>query len=79
MKLLHTFGDTRSEAEAAIHQIEHRGDTNTAKVAPVVAEILDAIRTRGDAALLDFATRLDGFTGASITDLRVSREEMCFA
>ena len=79
MKLLHTFGDSRSEAEAAIHQIEHRGDTNTAKVAPVVAEILDAVRTRGDAALLDFATRLDGFTGESVAGLRVSGEEMRFA
>ena len=79
MKLLHTFGDTRSEAEAAIHGIEHRGDTNTAKVAPVVAEILAAVRTRGDAALLDYATRLDGFNGDSIAGLRVSEEEMRFA
>ena len=79
MKLLHTFGDTRSEAEAAVHQIEHRGDTNIAKVAPIVDEILTAIRTGGDTALLDYATRLDGFHGDSIAALRVSAEEMRFA
>ena len=79
MKLLHTFGPTRAEAEAAIHQIEHRGDTNTARVAPVVDEILAAIRTNGDAALLDYAKRLDGFTGTGIAGLRVSQEEMRFA
>ena len=79
MKLLHTFGETGTEAEAAIHGIEHRGDTNTAKVAPVVDEILAAIRTRGDDALLEYATRLDGFTGTTIAGLRVSAEEMRFA
>lgn len=79
MKLLKTFGPTRDEAEAAIRQIEHRGSTNTARVAPIVDEILTAIRTGGDAALLDYATRLDGFTGTSVAALRVSPEEMQFA
>ncbi len=79
MKLLQTFGPTRDEAEAALRRIEHRGDTNTAKVAEAVAEILHAVRLRGDKALLDYATRLDAFTGDSITALRVSQAEMQFA
>lgn len=77
MKLIHTFGETREQAEALLRQIERRGDTNTAKVAGTVAEILAAIRTHGDAALLDFATRLDGFVGdPTPAALRVSRSEM---
>ena len=79
MKLIHTFGSTRDQAEVLLREIEHRGDTNTAKVAPIVDEILAAIRTHGDAALLDYATRLDGFHGDSIAGLRVSQEEMRFA
>ena len=80
MKLLQTFGPTAAAAEAAIRQIEDRGDTSTASVAPAVAEILAAIHTRGDAALLEYATRFDGFTGeippAQSHPLRVSRDEM---
>jgi histidinol dehydrogenase len=79
MKLIQTFGDTRDQAEALLREIEYRGDTNIAKVADTVAEILAAIRTRGDAALLDLATRLDGFSGQSVAGLRVSREEMQIA
>ena len=83
MKLYPTFGPTRDAAEAAIQAIEHRGDTSTASVAPAVAEILAAIRARGDEALLDFATRFDGFSGeipsAAGNPLRVSRDEMAAA
>lgn len=79
MKLIQTFGDTRDQAEALLREIEHRGDTNIAKVADTVAEILAAIRTCGDAALLDLATRLDGFSGQSVAGLRVSPEEMQIA
>ncbi len=80
MKLIPTFGPTRDPAEAAIRSLEHRGDTSTATVAPAVAEILAAVRDRGDAALLELATRFDGFTGeipsAHGNPLRVSRDEM---
>ena len=80
MKLIPTFGPTAAAAEAAIRSIEDRGDTSTASVAHAVADILAAVQTRGDVALLEYATRFDGFTGeipsAHSHPLRVSRDEM---
>ena len=89
MRLIETFGATRDEAEALIRQIERRGDTNTAKVAADVFAILGAVRERGDAALLEYAVRLDDFkkapaseqiqidaTARETSPLLVSREEM---
>lgn len=81
MKLMYTFGESRAAAEAAIQRIEARGDANTTKVAADVAAIVDAVRAGGDAALLEYATRLDGFSGEvpgakEGSPLRVSRDEM---
>ena len=81
MKLIETFGASRDAAELLIRQIEQRGDSNTAKVADDVAAILSAVRTDGDAALLEYAARFDGFSGEvpaapDGSPLRVSRGEM---
>lgn len=39
----------------------------------IVAPILEAVRTRGDAAVLEYARKFDGFDGA---DFRIAREEL---
>ena len=74
MKILKTFGENAHAAEAAVCQLEARGATNTAKVDATVREILAAVRSRGDAALRDYAARLDSL--AEDQSLLVSREEM---
>ncbi|SEF97362.1 histidinol dehydrogenase [Bryocella elongata] len=74
MKILKTYGETANAAENAIRQIERRGATNTAKVDDVVHEILDAVRSRGDAALREYAERFDALAPGQ--SLRVTREEM---
>jgi histidinol dehydrogenase len=74
MKILKTFGESASAAEAAIRQLEQRGAVNTAKVDAVVRDILTTVRERGDAAVREFSARFDGLTEDK--PLLVSRAEM---
>ncbi len=74
MKILKTFGESQSRAEAAIERLEQRGAVNTAKVDLTVRAILTDVRQRGDAALREYAERFDNL--AADQPLRVTREEM---
>jgi histidinol dehydrogenase len=74
MKLVRTFGRGAKAAEALITALEQRGALNMGRVEPVVREILAEVRQRGDAALRDYAGRLDSL-GAD-EPLLVSRDEM---
>ena len=60
MKILKTFGENASNAEAAIRQIELRGAVNTAKVDAVVHKILAEVRQGGDEGVREYAVRFDG-------------------
>ena len=70
MRLVKTFGRGRAAAEARIQALEQRGAVSTAKVEPVVRRILADVLKRGDAALMRYATKLDGL--AEDAALRVS-------
>jgi histidinol dehydrogenase len=74
MKILKTFGEGAGVAEAALLQLEERGAVSTAKVDGVVREILEAVATRGDAAVRELSAKFDGLTEEQ--PLQVSREEM---
>ncbi|HEY5331897.1 MAG TPA: histidinol dehydrogenase [Acidobacteriaceae bacterium] len=73
MKLLKTFGETKSRADAAIQQLEQRGAINTARVDTTVRTILADVRERGDSALREIAVRLDELADQP---LLVTPEEM---
>jgi histidinol dehydrogenase len=74
VKLVRTFGRSAKAAQASIEAIERRGTVSTAKVEGAVSSILADVRERGNAAVLEYATRFDQLQeGAS---LLVSREEM---
>jgi len=60
MKILKTFGETKSGADNAIQQLEQRGAVNTARVDTTVRTILADIRQGGDEALREYAVRFDG-------------------
>ncbi len=47
-----------------------------AATAAVVHDILQDVRSRGDAAVLDYTRRFDGFQAASLTELQVGPEQM---
>lgn len=74
MKILKTFGENATAAEAAIRQIEQRGLVNTAKVDATVRTILADVRQGGDEAVREYAHRFDGLPTEQ--PFLVSREEM---
>ena len=78
MKLVRTFGRGAKAAAALIGALEQRGAVNTAKVEPVVRKILADVRKGGDAALVKYAVKFDGFAVAGKTGagLLVSADEM---
>lgn len=71
MKIVRT---TSADAAAIIRSLEERGAVNTAKVDGVVREVLAAVKSRGDAALREYAEKFDGLQPGQ--PLLVSREEM---
>ena len=77
MRVMKTFGATANAAREAIESLEQRGAVNTAKVDGVVREILDAVRSRGDEALREYAARFDGLVAD--VPLLVSQKEMAAA
>ncbi len=52
-----TFVDGSAECEAALARLELRGDADLAKVEPAVREIIDAVRTEGDAGVQAYNER----------------------
>jgi histidinol dehydrogenase len=74
MKLVKTFGCGAKAAAALIQKLEQRGAVNTARVEPVVRQVLADVRQVGDVALLQYAAKFDALEKDS--SLRVSLEEM---
>jgi histidinol dehydrogenase len=77
MKLIRTYGKSAKQAETLLRQIEGRCSAATSKLEPAVKRILAAVRRRGDAALRQYAERLDGLAPSAC--LRVTQEEMAAA
>jgi histidinol dehydrogenase len=74
MKVVRTFGRSAKTAEELIESLEQRGAVSTASVEPVVRKILAAVAKRGERAVIEYATKLDGL--AKNQPLLVSCEEM---
>ena len=74
MKVVRTFGRSAQTAEELIEGLEQRGAVSTASVEPVVRKILAAVAKRGERAVVEYATKLDGL--AKNQPLLVAREEM---
>ena len=51
---------------ADAHSLVHRKTVRLEEAERIVAPILADVRERGDAALLEYARKFDGFTGASV-------------
>jgi len=71
MKIVRTTGRS---AEKLLQQLEQRGAVTTARVEPVVRVIMNAVRERGDRALLQYARKFDGLKPKQ--PLLVSHAEM---
>ncbi|GGC40230.1 histidinol dehydrogenase [Siccirubricoccus deserti] len=68
-----------AEFEAGFAALLDQARETTARVDAAVAEIIAAVRARGDAALLDCTARFDGWTPAGVGALKVSAEEIAAA
>jgi len=56
-----------------------RGDQASRETELSVRAIVDDVRVRGDAALLEYTARFDGFDAARVADLRVPKERLAAA
>ena len=68
-----TLSTTDADFEAQFTALLNEARETTARVDGAVAEIIAAVRARGDAALLDYTTRFDRHTPAT---LRITAEEI---
>ena len=77
MKLIRTTGRGAKETARILAQLENRSSAALDTVMPAVRRIVADVRKHGDRALLRYAKRFDGLTGADA--LRVSQQEMANA
>ncbi len=77
MKLIRTKGRGAQEAAKILAALERRGGAALDTVMPAVKQIVRDVRKQGDRALLRYAVRFDGLTGAR--KLRVTQDEMALA
>ena len=70
------LGTAEAGFEAAFAALLDEARETTDRVGPVVAEIIAAVRERGDDALADYTTRFDGWTGPlRVTDAQMAAAE----
>ncbi len=67
---------TQPDFEAAFQARLHWSADTDAQVEHRVAEILDAVRQRGDAAVLEYTARFDQLPAASMKDLELTQAEL---
>jgi histidinol dehydrogenase len=65
-----------ADFESAFQRVLHWSAETDAAIEHRVAEIIDAVRTRGDAAVLEFTARFDGVQADSVAALELGREEL---
>ena len=62
--------------EADFQRVLHWSADTDAAIEQRVAAILEDVRTRGDAAVLDYTARFDGLQAASVAALEISQDEL---
>src|SRR6516225_8294556 len=73
IRQLHT---TAPDFEAEFARLRHWSAETDEAIEQRVAAILDDVRARGDAAVLDYTARFDGLQAPSIGALELQREEL---
>ncbi|WP_029000579.1 histidinol dehydrogenase [Azohydromonas australica] len=65
-----------ADFESAFQRVLHWSAETDAAIEHRVAEIIEAVRERGDAAVLEFTARFDGVQADSVSALELGREEL---
>ena len=76
MIALRQLDTTRADFEAEFARLRHWSAEADAAIESRVAEILADVRTRGDAAVLEYTARFDALPAASMAALILTRDEM---
>jgi histidinol dehydrogenase len=66
-------------ADAVVRALDRPPSTVPASITDAVTDILQGVRARGDAALLEYTARFDGFAAPSAAALSISTDEMAAA
>jgi histidinol dehydrogenase len=69
--------DTRDAGfEAAFERLRHWSAETDAQIEARVAQIVDDVRERGDAAVLEYTARFDDLRAASVAELQIGADEL---
>lgn len=72
---MHLLERHTPDYEARLRRLESRGDEDLARVEPAVREILEAVASRGDDALREYALRFDGAAPSRLSYDRADCDE----
>jgi len=73
---LRALSTADADFEAAFERVLHWSDETDQSIEQVVAAILADVRTRGDAAVLEYTQRFDGIQAASVAALEIGQDEL---
>lgn len=76
MKTIRRLASDQPDFDARLSELLAFDSAQDATVESAVGEILAAVKTRGDAALLDYTRRFDRLEAASVAELEVTAAEM---
>jgi histidinol dehydrogenase len=75
-RLLARLSTTQADFDLRLTQLLARAGQDDAQVDAAVADIIADVRARGDAAVLDYTLRFDGFKAASVSELELPQHEL---
>jgi histidinol dehydrogenase len=75
-RLLARLSTTQADFDLRLTQLLARAGQDDAKVDAAVADIIADVRTRGDAAVLDYTLRFDDLKAASVAELELPQHEL---
>ena len=73
---LRSLATTAADFEAEFQRVLHWSADTDAAIEGRVAQIIDDVRTRGDAAVLELTARFDGLQAASMAALEIGADEL---
>ncbi len=76
---IRTLDTTAAGFEEAFQRVLHWSEQTDAAIEASVAAIIDDVRARGDAAVLEYTKRWDGLAAESVAALELSRAELATA
>ena len=76
---IHRLDTTDAGFEAAFQRVLHWSAETDASIETRVAQIIDDVRARGDAAVLEYTARFDRLQAGSMAELEIGRDELARA